>query len=129
MAKTRARPLSPHLEVYEWQPNMAVSILHRATGLGMALVGGIVLVWWLSAAASGEGAYMQFLGLIGSPLGLLVLIGLTWSFFQHLCSGLRHLFMDTGAGYDPAFSRKTATVTFIASTLLTLAVWVYVLAL
>jgi succinate dehydrogenase / fumarate reductase cytochrome b subunit len=27
-----------------------------------------------------------------------VLIGLTWAFFQHLLSGIRHLVMDTGSG-------------------------------
>src|SRR3546814_9015224 len=28
------------------------------------------------------------------------MIGLTWAFFQHLCSGLRHFVLDTGAGYE-----------------------------
>ena len=31
------------------------------------------------------------------PIRLIVLIGLTWGFFQHLLSGIRHLVMDTGA--------------------------------
>ncbi|MGE8239023.1 MAG: succinate dehydrogenase, cytochrome b556 subunit, partial [Stenotrophomonas indicatrix] len=30
---TRQRPLSPHLQVYRWQIQMATSILHRATGV------------------------------------------------------------------------------------------------
>ena len=47
------RPLSPHLQIWKWGPHMLVSILHRVSGDGMALVGLFVLVWWLGALASG----------------------------------------------------------------------------
>ena len=53
-SSNRTRPLSPHLTIWRWGPHMAVSILHRATGSGMATVGAILLVWWLVALASGE---------------------------------------------------------------------------
>ena len=38
--------------------------------------------------------------LAAHPVGLVVLVGLTWAFFQHLLSGVRHLVMDTGAGFE-----------------------------
>lgn len=119
----RARPLSPHLQVYRWRSNMLVSILHRVTGSGLATVGAAVLLWWLLAAASGPQAYAFFLDAATSPLGRLVLFGLTFVFFQHLCSGVRHLYMDTGEGYDPATSRKLASFTLVGSTILTLVTW------
>lgn len=81
-----ARPLSPHLQIWRWGPHMLVSILHRATGDGMALVGLPLLVWWLAAAASGPEAYASFQSVMGSPLGLIVLVGISWAFFQHLTS-------------------------------------------
>ena len=92
----RNRPLSPHLQIWRWGPAMLVSILHRVTGSGLSLVGLAVLLYWLGALASGPEAYAQFLRCMGHPLGQLVLVGLTWAFFQHLFSGLRHFVLDTG---------------------------------
>jgi succinate dehydrogenase / fumarate reductase cytochrome b subunit len=57
----------------------------------------------------------------------LSLVGLTWAFFQHLFSGIRHLVMDTGAGFELGINRTFAILTLVASVLLTAALWVYVL--
>ena len=94
------RPLSPHLQIWRWGPHMLVSILHRATGDGMAVVGLGVLVWWLGALAGGPEAYASFQGIMGSIPGMIVLVGLSWAFFTHMMSGLRHFVLDIGAGYD-----------------------------
>lgn len=123
MATARPRPLSPHLSIWRWRVHMLVSILHRVTGHGNALVGVPLFVWWLVAAASGEQAYNDFYELARSPFGYLVGIGLTLNFFQHLGSGLRHLVMDTGAGYEIQKSKKMATATFFFSVLMTVLVW------
>ena len=50
---------------------MAVSILHRVTGNGLAFVGLGVLLWWLGALASGQAAYDSFLGHAGAWYGTL----------------------------------------------------------
>jgi succinate dehydrogenase / fumarate reductase cytochrome b subunit len=102
---------------------MAVSILHRATGVGLALAGGLGFVWWLTAAAIGADAYATFLTVATSWFGYLVAIGLTWAVFQHMCSGLRHFVLDTGAGYDLRTNRIGALATIVGSLLLTLLVW------
>src|SRR5690606_9705540 len=107
----RARPLSPHLQVYRWRANMLVSILHRATGIGLTIAGSLILLWWVVAAATGAESYGRFLEAAQHPFGLFVLFGLTAVFFQHFFSGLRHLYMDTGAGFDPARSRRLASLT------------------
>ena len=52
MAATNNRPLSPHLQVWRWGPAMLVSILHRVTGDGLALVGLGVLPEMNDAAIS-----------------------------------------------------------------------------
>ena len=72
----RPRPLSPHLQIWRWHVTMATSILHRVTGCGL-YVGGLILVGWAVALASGPDAYATYVGLLGSPLGKLVLFGLT----------------------------------------------------
>ncbi len=46
------RPLSPHLQIYRPQLTSITSILTRITGNGL-IVAGLLIVWWLLAAASG----------------------------------------------------------------------------
>lgn len=120
------RPLSPHLGIWKWGPHMAVSILHRVSGDGMALVGLAVLVWWLGALATGPEAYATFAGHAGSWYGLVVLIGLTWAFFNHASSGIRHFVLDTGAGYELGTNRTFSWVSMIAGVVLTAIVWGWV---
>jgi len=133
MARNTARPLSPHLTIWRWGPHMLVSILHRATGTAMAIGGGILLVWWLSALAGGEASYARFVDLMTSDssgklnlIPAIVLIGLTWSFLQHLCSGVRHLLLDTGAGYELKVNRLGSLATIAISITLTLAIWGFI---
>ncbi|WP_116090580.1 succinate dehydrogenase, cytochrome b556 subunit [Sphingomonas crusticola] len=130
MARNPGRPLSPHLSIWKWGPHMLVSILHRATGVANAIGGGILLVWWLTALAGGQASYAKFVDLMTSDRsGLLnfipafVLIGLTWTFLQHLCSGVRHLLLDAGAGYELKVNKTGALATMLVSFLLTLLVW------
>lgn len=106
---------------------MLVSILHRATGMAMAIGAVVFFLWWLIAAASGPEAYALFMLVATSWLGFLVGIGLTWVFFQHMMTGIRHLVMDTGQAMDLATSKTFATLTMVASVLLTAAVWAYIL--
>lgn len=129
--RSATRPLSPHLSIWKWGPHMAVSILHRATGDGMAVVGSILFVWWLAALASGDAVYAQFIDVFtlssGAPniIGYIFGIGLTFAFFQHLASGIRHLLLDTGAGYELRANRRGAQSTIIFSVLATAAYWAY----
>ncbi len=123
MSRNPGRPLSPHLTIWRWGPHMLVSILHRATGGALAVAGGIGFIWWLAAAASGPVAYADFLKVATSWFGYLVAIGLTWSFFQHMFTGLRHFVMDTGAGYDLKTNRLGAIATVAGSVIVTLLIW------
>ena len=106
---------------------MLVSIVHRMTGAALAIAGLSLLTWWLMAIASGPDAYDDFSTAAKHPLGLVVLIGLTWAFFQHLLSGIRHLVMDTGAGFELETNKRFAILTLVGSLVLTLLVWVPVL--
>jgi succinate dehydrogenase / fumarate reductase cytochrome b subunit len=106
---------------------MVVSILHRATGAALSIAGLAVLTWWLTAVAAGPEAYATFTTAAGTPFGLIVLIGLTWSFFQHLLSGIRHLAMDTGAAFGLGTNKRFAVLTIVGSLVLTAALWIYVL--
>jgi succinate dehydrogenase / fumarate reductase cytochrome b subunit len=106
---------------------MLVSILHRATGDGMALVGLGVLVWWLGALGSGEAAYATFQGVMGSIPGMVVLVGLSWAFFTHMMSGLRHFVLDIGAGYELDTNRMWSIAAPVIAVVLTAAFWAAIL--
>ena len=104
---------------------MTVSILHRVTGGAITVAGLAVLAWWLISLAGGTAAYGEFAKLAQSPAGMIVLAGLTWAFFQHLFSGLRHLVLDTGAGYELKINRFWAIMTLVGSLFATAATWYF----
>jgi succinate dehydrogenase / fumarate reductase cytochrome b subunit len=124
---TRERPLSPHLQVYRWQVQMVTSILHRATGIVLA-VGLIGLVWGLLALAAGPERWAAFTACAGSPFGKIVLFGFSWALAFHLINGIRHLVQDAGQGYAiPEFVRSS-WLSIIGSFVLVALAWGVVLA-
>lgn len=106
---------------------MAVSILHRVTGAALSITGLAILTWWLVAISSGPDAFAAFSKAAGHPVGLILLIALTWAFLQHLLSGIRHLVMDTGAGFELGANKTFAILTMVGSVLLTALLWFYLL--
>jgi succinate dehydrogenase / fumarate reductase cytochrome b subunit len=120
---TRARPLSPHLQVYRLTPTMLMSGMHRATGV--ALYFGVVLVAvWIAAAAGSKEQFDFVNGLFGSILGRLVLFGYSWTIIHHMLGGIRHLVWDTGRGLEKDSARRMAIATLAGSITLTLVLWV-----
>lgn len=128
MGQNASRPLSPHLLIYRWSPQMAMSIIHRVTGFILSTVGMIVLLWWLAAIGGGAESYATFKAYVVSGgegasawqvaanwFFRLAAIAVVYSFFQHLFSGLRHLVLDTGAGYELNANRTWAIAAFIAA--------------
>lgn len=126
MAKPGSRPISPHLGIYTRGPHMIASIVHRITGDGLALVGTAVLLWWLGALASGPAAYTHFTDCMNGWFGRVILIGLSWAVISHAVSGIRHLVMDTGAGFELKTNRTGALVTLLLPILLTAGLWLFI---
>lgn len=121
------RPLSPHLGVYRWQLTMTLSILHRATGIALA-VGTVLLIALLLALAAGPEKYGPVRAFCGSALGLFLLFGWTWSLCFHLCNGIRHLAWDSGWGFSIPRTYLTGWTVVVASALMTALVWICVFA-
>jgi succinate dehydrogenase / fumarate reductase cytochrome b subunit len=101
---------------------MTLSILHRATGVAMSL-GFVVFVVWLFDAASGEESYAIFVEAMGSTIGGLMLVGWSFAFFLHLSNGVRHLFWDTGRGFEKQQANASAWFVLVAATVLTAGFW------
>jgi succinate dehydrogenase / fumarate reductase, cytochrome b subunit len=120
----RARPTSPHWQVYRWQIGNTLSILHRVTGAALA-VGLIALSYWLVSLAGGPASYATAAALFASPLGLFMLVGWTFAFFFHLLNGVRHLFWDTGRGFERAQRHASGWLAVAGSLVLTLGAWAW----
>ncbi len=124
MARTE-RPLSPHLQIYKWYLTMALSILHRASGVGLAL-GLVLLTWWLLALASGPEAFATVQAVVDSWFGVLVLFGYTAVRFYHLGNGVRHLVWDAGYGFDLEVAKNSGIAVLAFAGIMTVLTWLVV---
>jgi succinate dehydrogenase / fumarate reductase cytochrome b subunit len=117
----RVRPTSPHLQIYRWQIGNTLSILHRLTGAALGF-GLIALSYWLVSLAGGPESYSAAGRLLGSPVGLIMLLGWTFSFFYHLLNGVRHLFWDAGKGFERTQRHASGWLAVLGAVALTLCV-------
>jgi succinate dehydrogenase cytochrome b subunit len=122
----RGRPTSPHVWIYRWQIGNTLSILHRFTGAALAL-GLIALSYWFVSLAGGPDSYAAAARLFASPLGLVILLGWTFSFLFHLLNGVRHLFWDAGRGFERTQRHVSGWLAVLGAIALTLCVaaWVW----
>jgi len=123
MAETRARPLSPHLQIYRPMLTMLMSVAHRVSGAALYF-GMLLVVWWLIAAASGPNYYAWVQWFMGTIVGRLILFGYTWALLHHMLGGIRHLIWDTGRGFAPHEREGLALATLVGSILLTVLLWI-----
>ena len=99
------RPLSPHLQIYRPQLTSITSILTRITGNAL-IVGVILAVWWLLAAATSDAYFATANAVATSWFGDLVFTGSLWAVWYHYLAGLRHLYFDAGKGLDIPTAEK-----------------------
>lgn len=124
---SRSPPLSPHLQIYRLPLTVVLSISHRITGAFLVL-GVLLFVALLMAAAAGPQAYAVVHGHVAAWYGQLILFLSTFALFFHFCNGIRHLAWDAGYGYEYPTVNKTAYVALGATVALTLLVWIVALA-
>jgi succinate dehydrogenase / fumarate reductase cytochrome b subunit len=115
---TRERPLSPHLQVYRPMYTMALSISHRITGVALS-VAFLAFAWWLVALAVGPEYFARVSGILGSPVGLVILAGFALAYWYHFCAGIRHLVFDTGRMLEKPQARQSGLVVIVATLVLT----------
>jgi len=123
---TPERPLSPHLQVYRWQIQMATSILHRATGIVLCL-GALIIAAGLLALMAGPQHWNCFRQIAGTWYGLIFMFGWSWCFAYHLCNGIRHIVQDFGHGFRIAAFVRSSWLSVIGSLVITALIWAYVL--
>jgi len=121
------RPLSPFMFPmwYRFQITSVLSILHRVTGIALA-VGSILLAWWLIAVAAGGDVFANTHTFIVSWIGVLLQFGWSLAFFYHLLSGIRHLFWDAGYGFEIRSAYRSGYAVLAVTVVLTALAWLYV---
>lgn len=109
MPSSTNRPLSPHLQIYRPVYTMALSILHRLTGLWLSL-SGLLFVAWIASIAAGPDAYDTAIRWLSSLGARLVLAAALAAFWYHFFAGIRHLAWDAGFGFEKPVPRRTGAV-------------------
>ena len=102
---------------------MTMSILHRITGVGLAL-GILGLVWWLVAASTSDAYFALVQGFFFNWFGRLVLFGMTWALIHHMLGGLRHFVWDMGHGFKLNNVEWLVRLNLIGSVVITVLIWV-----
>jgi succinate dehydrogenase / fumarate reductase cytochrome b subunit len=118
----RPRPVYLNLLAIRLPLPAFVSILHRASGALLFLVGIPFVLWVVQRALASPDAWSAMRGVLGHPFIKLVLVVLAWAYFHHLLAGVRHLFMDLHFGMELKSARQSAAVVLVLALLLTLAV-------
>lgn len=118
-AKRVTRPLSPHLQIYRLPITAIVSIMTRITGNGL-IVGTLLAVWWLLAAATSPEYFATANAVATSWFGDLVFSLSLWAIWYHYLAGLRHLYLDAGKGLDIPTAEKLGWACIIGSVILTI---------
>ena len=118
----KARPLSPHLQIYRLPLPALLSITHRMTGVVLS-TGTILLALWLIALAQGPETFATAMMIISQPLGQIVLFGYSVALFYHMCNGIRHLNWDRGSGLEIEAVYRSGKITIAAAICLTAVLW------
>lgn len=101
-----------------------LSVLHRATGVALAI--GLLLVSaLLVSAAMGEGAFNTVMDLVRSPVGMIALIGWSFAMIYHMMNGVRHLIWDTGHLFKIEHATIAGYIVFWGAVLVTTGLWSY----
>ena len=113
------RPLSPHLSIYRPLYTMILSITHRITGVGMA-VSLTMITWWFLALSINEAYFEVADAMLTSVVGGFILIVSLWALSFHFCNGIRHLFWDSGKGFELETAWRSGLMVLAGSVVLTI---------
>jgi succinate dehydrogenase / fumarate reductase cytochrome b subunit len=118
----KPRPVYLNLFAIRMPLPAVVSILHRASGALLFLLGIPLLLCLTQRALASPEAWAQMRAALDAPLAKLVALALAWAFIHHLLAGIRHLLMDAHVGVELPAARRSAAMTIVLAVVLTLAV-------
>jgi succinate dehydrogenase / fumarate reductase cytochrome b subunit len=118
----KPRPVYLNLFAIRMPLPAVVSILHRASGALLFLVGIPLVLCVVQRALASPEAWVDMRVAFASPLAKGVAIVLAWGFLHHLLAGIRHLLLDIHVGIELPAARRSAALVMVLAIVLTLAV-------
>lgn len=123
--KQRLKPTSPHLAIYRPQISSVLSIFHRVTGV--VLFGAMSLLVWGCIFFALSDFDLSFIDNYFFSLAIkFILYSLSFVFFYHLSTGIRHLIWDMGYCLSKKALHVTGWLAILLSVVFTVAFWVFV---
>ena len=118
----KPRPVYLNLFAIRMPVPAIVSILHRASGALLFLIGIPLLLCVVQRALASPDAWAQMRAALDAPLAKVVAIVLAWAFVHHLFAGIRHLLLDAHVGVELPAARQSAALVLVLSIVVTLAI-------
>ena len=116
-------PLSPHLQIYKWHITSLLSITHRIVGVVNILIIISICLWCLSLFF-GQNNYQIIQSTLTTKFGKFLIISICWTFSFHILNEIRHLFWDSGFGFDLKTAKITGVLVLISSFLFTIVFYI-----
>ncbi len=121
LPKTPARPMFLNLLRIQMPVGAVTSILHRLSGVALAVgVPLLMVLFWRSL--SSEQGFAQVMALLDHWAFQLLIVALTWALSHHMLAGVRHMLTDINIGSPLHAARRSAwsvNVAAVAIALLT----------
>jgi len=120
----KPRPVYLNLFAIRQPIPAVVSILHRASGALLFLVGLPLGLWALQTSLASPEGYAGLGAFFTHPLVRFGVVILLWAYLHHLFAGVRHVLSDLHIGLDLVGARRTAAIALVLGILLTAAIGV-----
>jgi succinate dehydrogenase (ubiquinone) cytochrome b560 subunit len=118
---SKARPVSPHVLIYDWPLAAISSITTRITGAALSV--GIYGIALGSLAGADMAGVMSALG--SSAVGPVVKLGVAFPLAYHFMGATRHFYWEKNpAGLNPESQKNSSIAIFAASGVVSLAAMV-----
>jgi succinate dehydrogenase / fumarate reductase, cytochrome b subunit len=118
----KPRPVYLNLFAIRMPLPAVVSILHRASGALLFVVGIPLVLWTLQHALASPESWAEMRSAFQSPLAKIIVVVLAWAFIHHLFAGIRHVLMDVDVGVELASARRSAAAALVLAIVVTLAI-------
>ncbi|MFI4941036.1 MAG: succinate dehydrogenase, cytochrome b556 subunit, partial [Burkholderiales bacterium] len=94
------------------------SLVHRFSGMLLFALLPFIL-YLLEQSLTSETSFAYFKELASGCFVKLLILGISWGYLQHFCSGIRHLIMDLHIGLDKESAGKSAVAILSVTSALT----------
>ena len=112
--QNKNNPLSPHLQIYEWNITSLLSITHRIVGVINFIIIFVLCIFIISLNIENLSETI-FSVVFESSFSKFIVISICWSFSFQVLNEIRHLFWDYGLGYDLKISKISGYVVVVGS--------------